>query len=100
MKNQLILKVNAAATATHEITVTVPSAKMAANGATAQAVTFSIGTTKDAGNLVGQTGYTLTAPVASSSAAGGNGTTAAGNGTTAASGAAASTKPHTEVKQK
>merc|ERR1712230_284532 len=75
MKNQIILKVNAAATA-HEITVTVPSAKMAANGATAQAVTFSIGTTKDPGNLVGQTGYTLTAPVSSSPAASANSTTA------------------------
>merc|ERR1712224_648995 len=84
------LKVNAAATATHEITVTVPSAKMAANGATAQAVTFSIGTTKDPGNLVGQTGYTLTAPASSSSAASANSTTAS---------AAAATGTETTVTQ-
>merc|ERR1712139_575727 len=80
------------ATATHPIVLTIPKAALAANGATAQAVTFSISTSKDKGTLFAQTGYTLTAPAASSSAA-------AGNGTTAASGAAASTK-YTEVTQK
>merc|ERR1712093_780879 len=79
---------------------------MAANRATPGAVTFSIGTTKDPGNLVGQTGYTLAChssqtvvggacitPSSSSSAA--NGTT-----TTAASAAAAATSnPATTVTQ-
>jgi len=91
MKNHIEVKVGAAATA-HPIVLTIPKALLAANGATAQAVTFSISTTKDKGTLFAQTGYTLTAPVASSSAA------AAGNSTASAS-AAAATGTETTVTQ-
>jgi len=91
MKNHVEVKMGGAATV-HPIVMTIPHAKLAANGATAQAVTFSISTSKDKGTLFAQTGYTLTAPVASSSAA------AAGNSTASAS-AAAATGTETTVTQ-
>jgi len=91
MKNHVEVKMGGAATP-HPIVLTIPHAKLAANGATAQAVTFSISTSKDKGTLFAQTGYTLTAPVASSSAA------AAGNSTASAS-AAAATGTETTVTQ-
>merc|ERR1719473_557230 len=107
MINQIIVKLNAGATATHEVTVTVAAAKMAANGATPGAVMFAIGTSKDPGNLVGQTGYNLCAAsqtvvsgvCTTPSSASANSTTAATNSTTAASGAAAATS-YTQVTQK
>jgi len=84
MKNHVEVKMGGGATV-HPIVLTIPKAALAANGATAQAVTFSISTSKDKGTLFAQTGYTLTAPAASSSAA-------AGNGTAAASGTATGTE--------
>merc|ERR1712216_417909 len=75
-KNILTVTMGATLTAAKVAVITCTD-NLAANGATAGAVTFSIETSTDVGKLGAQTGYTLTAPVASSSAAGGNGTAAA-----------------------
>merc|ERR1712216_797261 len=75
MKN--ILKVTMGADLTlAKVAVITCTTNLANNGATAGAVTFTIETSTDTGKLGKQTGYTLAAPAASSSAAAGNGTTA------------------------
>merc|ERR1711985_105033 len=67
-KNILTVTMGATLTAAKVAVITCTD-NLAANGATAGAVTFSIETSTDVGKLGAQTGYTLTAPVASSSAA-------------------------------
>merc|ERR1711934_1219079 len=87
-KNILTVTMGATLTAAKVAVITCTD-NLAANGATAGAVTFSIETSTDIGKLGAQTGYPLTAPVASSSAA--------ANSTTAS--AAAATGTETTVTQ-